>query len=143
MRARHLTGLIAAAALLAPAQPAPAASFRAHLSAPTHHPRACHRWKITVSAHTASGRRLRATAYYQFLFQGQVVSKQYPSPRSRPSCTHPATRHKPWAFTGSFSDPTIMWPRRAAIGARLTFRVVVRVPHRGTKKLDYWVRVRR
>jgi hypothetical protein len=142
MRVRGLTGLLAAAAVLAPAQAAPAASFRAHLSAPTHHPRACHRWKITVTARTASGRALRATAVYKFLFQGQVVSTQYPSPRSRASCTSAARRHSPWPFTGRFTDSTIMWPRRS-VGIPLTFRVVVRVAHRGTKNLDYRVRVRR
>jgi hypothetical protein len=113
-----------------------AASFRAHLSAPTHTPRAGKVWRITVSARTNSGRPLRATAFYQFLYGGRVVSTQYPDPGHPPG-----RRHSPYSFFGSYSDP-IRWPRRA-VGYRLTFRVVVRVRGRGTRYLSYWVRVRR
>jgi hypothetical protein len=132
---RSLIPVLVAAALLAPAAPASAASFVAHLKAPGHHPRAHHAWRISVTAHTRSGRALRATAYYKFVLHGQVVGKAYPSP-------HGGTRHRPWHFKGRYRD-TIRWPARAAIGQRLTFRVVVHVKNRGSRRLDYWVRVRR
>jgi hypothetical protein len=115
--------------------PAAAASFVATLRAPTHHPRADRNWWIAVGAHTASGRALRASAFYEFVFQGQVVSTQYPSPRTG------RTRNAPWVFTGSFRD-AVVWPRRS-VGVPLTFRVVVRVNGRGQVNLDYRVRVRR
>lgn len=135
MRARLVAGLLSIAALLAVAAPASAASFVAHLSAPGHHPKAGHRWPITVSARTASGAPLRATATYQFLYHGQRVNTQYPSP-------HGPTRHSPYPFRGSFRDASFTWPARA-VGYPLTLRVVVSVRGRGTKHLDYWVRVRR
>lgn len=128
---------ILAAIALAAAAPAAAsaAGFVVTLRAPTHHPRADTNWWVTVTARTRSGHALRATAFYQFLFQGQVVSTQYPSPRGGP------TRHSPWPFTGRFRD-AVVWPRRS-VGVPLTFRVVVRVRGRGTQHADYRVRVRR
>lgn len=114
---------------------APAAGFVVGLSVPTHHPHANTNWWITVSARTRSGRALRATAFYQFLFQGQVVSTQYPSPRGGPA------RHSPWAFAGSFRD-AVVWPRRS-VGIPLTFRVVVRVRGLGQEHADVRVRARR
>jgi hypothetical protein len=134
-RWRALIPVLGALALAAgsPA-PASAAGFAATLRAPTHHPRANTNWWITVTARTFSGRALRASAFYQFLYQGQVVSTQYPAPRG-------GTRHSPWVFTGRFRD-AVIWPRRSA-GLALTFRVVVRVRGRGTVNLDYRVRVRR
>ena len=128
--------ILAAMALVAgSAAPATAASFVATLKAPTHHPRANANWWITVSARTSSGRPLRASAFYEFMYQGQVVSTQYPSPRTG------ATRHAPWTFSGSFRD-AVQWPRRS-VGVPLTFRVVIRVTGRGQVNVDYWVRVRR
>jgi hypothetical protein len=136
VRMRSTIGpLILAAALLAPASPASAASFVATLKAPTHHPKAGKHWTITVSARTRSGHKLHATAVYKFLYQGQVVSTQYPSPH------HPGARHSPYRFYGSYRDP-IPWPARA-VGQPLVFRVVVSVRGRGTRTLNYAVRVRR
>jgi hypothetical protein len=123
------------AALLCLAAPAGAATFRATLHAPNHHPKAGDRhWFITVTARTPSGHPLRATAYYQFLFRGRVVSTQYPNPKSRKG-----TRHSPWSFRGRYRD-SILWPKRA-IGFPLTFRVVVKVKGRGVRKLDWAIKV--
>ena len=141
---RTLVAGIAAFGLLVPASVAEAASFVARLKAPGHHPKAGKRWTIKVSARTRSGKPVRARAYYQFLYGGQVVSTQYPSPRSRPGQCPGGSgcRRSPYPFRGSYRDPTIVWPRRA-VGYRLTFRVVVKTKTRGTRKVGYWVRVRR
>jgi hypothetical protein len=139
MRSRVLIAVLATVALVPAAMaatpaPALAAGFVAALRAPTHHPRADRNWVITVTARTRSGRALRATAFYEFLFNGQVVSTQYPDPHGPP-------HQSPWTFTGSFSD-AVVWPRRS-VGVPLTFRVVVRARGLGTVNLDYRVRVRR
>jgi len=141
---RTLVAGAAALGLLVPASSADAASLVARLKASGHHPKAGKRWPIRVSASTRSGRPVRARAYYQFLYSGQVVSTQYPNPRSRPGrCPGGrGCRRSPYPFRGSFRDPTIVWPRRA-VGYRLTFRVVVKSRGRGTRKLNYAVRVRR
>jgi hypothetical protein len=141
---RALAAGIAALGLLVPASSADASSFVARLKASGHHPKAGKRWPIRVSARTRSGRAIRATAYYQFLYGGQVVSTQYPNPRSRPGVCPGGSgcRRSPYPFRGSFRDPTIVWPRRA-VGYSLTFRVVVKSKGRGTRKLNYSVRVRR
>jgi hypothetical protein len=134
----------AAVGLLVPSSSADAASFVARLKASGHHPKAGKRWPIRVSARTRSGRPVRAKAYYQFVYGGQVVSTQYPNPHSRPGrCPGGGgCRTSPYPFRGSFRDPTIVWPRRA-VGFSLTFRVVVKSRGRGTRKLNYAVRVRR
>jgi hypothetical protein len=142
---RRLSFLLAAVALLATASTASAATFRATLRAPGHHPKANKRWPITVTARTPSGKALRATATYQFVYGGQVVATRYPSPRANPrsKCSRAGTcRHSPWPFRGRFRDKTFTWPSRAA-GIALTFRVVVSVRGRGSKRLDYAVRVRK
>jgi hypothetical protein len=144
-RRRLLVLLVAAAVLLVPSAPASAAGFVARLRAPTHHPKAGALWPITVTARTRSGRSLRATASYQFLFQGHVRAHAYPSPRANPrsTCSKAGTcRHAPWPFRGTMRDGTFIWPARAA-GILLTFRVVVAVRGRGHVNLDYPVRVRR
>jgi len=133
-RRRILIPAVVVLALAVPVSTAEAASFVAGLRAPGHHPTAGKAWTIKVTARTRSGRPLRATAYYQFLYGGQVVSTQYPSPHAPP-------RHSPYPFKGSFKDP-IVWPARA-VGYRLVFRVVIHAKGRGTKKLSYSVRVRR
>jgi len=142
---RVLLPAVLGVALLVPvAPPAEAASFVARLKASGHHPKAGKRWPIRVSARTRSGRPLRARAHYEFYFRGRKVSTQYPNPGARPGRCPGARgcRERPYRFRGSFRDRSIVWPRRA-VGIRLTFRVVVRVRGRGTRKLDYWVRVRR
>jgi hypothetical protein len=123
---------------------ADAASFVAHLSAPTHNPKAGKRWPIEVTATTRSGKAVHASAYYQFVYNGSVVSTQWPTPSARPGHCPGGSgcRHSPYPFSGSFRDPSVVWPARAA-GFSLTFRVVVKTHSRGTKKLDYSIRVRR
>lgn len=129
-----LLGCVAAIALAA--APATAAPFDVKLHAPNHHPKAgAKNWRITVTARTASGKPLRATAVYHFLYNGTVVATRYPNPGKgrRPA--------RPYPFRGRYSD-TILWPKRAA-GYRLTFRVAVTVRGKGTVNRDWWVRVRR
>jgi hypothetical protein len=128
---------LCAAFLLATA--APAEAFRAHLNAPTHHPKAGKAWRIKVTARTRSGRAVRAKATYKFIYNGQVVATRYPSPRNK-KCPNRGERHKPWRFKGSYRD-TICWPRRS-VGIRLKFRVVVKAQHH-KHHLDYKVRVKR
>ena len=135
-----------AVALLAPAAPAAAAPCPvAHLSAPTHHPKAGARWPITVTCRTRSGKGIRATATYQFVYNGQVVATRYPSPKANPNsaCSKAGTcRHSPYPFTGRLRDTTFTWPRRA-VGIPLKLRVVIRVRGKGSMNLDYAVKVRR
>lgn len=135
-----------AVALLAPAAPAAAAPCPvAHLSAPTHHPTAGKRWPITVTCRTRSGKGIRATATYQFVYNGQVVATRYPSPNADPNskCSKAGTcRHSPYPFKGRMHDGTFTWPRRA-VGIPLTLRVVVRVKDKGSVNLDYAVKVHR
>jgi hypothetical protein len=140
-----LLSMFSAVALLVPTAPAEGASFVARLRASGHHPEAGKSWPIRVSARTRSGRPLRARAHYEFYFRGRKVSTQYPNPGTRPGrCRvgRRGCRRSPYPFRGSFTDRSIVWPARA-VGIRLTFRVVVRVRGRGTRRLDYWVRVRR
>ena len=136
---------VLAAAFLVPAAPAAAAPCVARLRAPTHHPKAGKLWPITVSCRTRSGRAVRATATYQFVYNGQVVATRYPSPNADPnsSCSKKGTcRHSPYPFKGSFRDGTFSWPRQA-VGIPLKLRVVVRVRGKGSVNLDYAVKVHR
>jgi hypothetical protein len=135
-----------AVALLAAAAPAAAAPCPvAHLSAPTHHPKAGALWPITVTCRTRSGKGIRATATYQFVYNGQVVATRYPSPKANPNsaCSKAGTcRNSPYPFTGRLRDGTFTWPRRA-VGIPLKLRVVIRVRGKGSMNLDYAVKVRR
>jgi hypothetical protein len=146
MRRPLTVALLTVLALLSLAASASAApSFVATLKAPTHHPKVDQLWPITVTVRSKSGRSLRATATYQFVYNGQVVATRYPSPKSDPDskCSKAGTcRHSPYAFTGRLRDPTVSWPARSA-GIALKFRVVIKVKGMGTKNLDYSVRVRR
>jgi hypothetical protein len=143
MRGRVTAAAIAA--LLLPATGAQAAPFAATLKAPTHSPKAGKLWPITVTARTSSGKALRATATYQFVFNGSVVATRYPSPKAPASskCSKEGTcRKSPYPFIGRLHDPTFQWPARA-VGIDLTFRVVVSVKGKGKVNLDYKVRVHR
>lgn len=133
------------AALLVPAASAQAAPFAAKLKAPTHNPKAGALWPITVTARTSSGKALRASATYQFVYNGSVVATRYPSPKApaNSKCSKEGTcRKSPYPFTGRLHDPTFQWPARA-VGIDLTFRVVVSVKGKGHVNLDYKVRVHR
>ena len=115
----------------APAAPA----FVSKLTVPGHHPKAGRRWPVTVTAYTRSGKPLRGTCLYLFLFGGQVVSRQGPTPNGRDST-------QPQPFRGTMRDPSFTWPARSA-GIRLTLRVQVKVKGYRTVNHDYWVVVRR
>jgi hypothetical protein len=129
-------GLLTAAAIALGAPSAVAAApFVAKLKAPSTSPKVNKNWTITVSARTRGGNALKATAFYQFLFNNQVVSTQYPSPGKKAGSSS-----KPYVFTGSYKDP-LRFPARA-VGIPLTLRVVVRVAGKGAVKLDESVRVR-
>src|SRR6188472_3889729 len=133
------------AALLVPAASAQAAPFRAKLKAPTHSPKAGKLWPITVTVRSSSGKALRATATYQFVYNGSVVATRYPSPHADPNskCSKAGTcRKSPYPFRGRLRDGTFTWPARA-VGLGLTFRVVVVVEGKGRVNLDYAVRVHR
>ncbi len=108
-----------------PAQKPTGPPVRVALHAPGHHPKAGRRWPISVRVTDRSGKPLSGVIHYEFLFGGQVVSRQ----------SH-------YRFHGGrFRDPTVLWPARA-VGYPLTFRVVARTPA-GTGHADYSVRVRR
>jgi hypothetical protein len=116
-----------------------AQAFTASLQAPTHHPQAGKHWPIKVGAHQ-HGKAIHASAFYQFLFSGNVVQSCTPIP-NKPGgkkCNDGKSA-KPWHFNGSFRD-VVVWPKRA-IGYPLTFRVVIHARHGGTKHVDYPVRV--
>ena len=146
MRRALAATLLAALALLAVAGSASAATpFVATLKATTHSPKANAAWPITVTVRSHSGRSLRATATYQFVYNGQVVATRYPSPKAdlHSKCNQEGTcRHSAYPFTGRLRDPTVTWPARSA-GIALEFRVVIKVKGLGTRNLDYSVRVRR
>ena len=83
---RLLLAAVAAAAVFvlpggAGAQAAPCV---AKLRAPGHHPKANRLWPITVTCLTTSGKPVRATATYKFVYNGQVVATRYPSPKADP-----------------------------------------------------------
>jgi hypothetical protein len=137
--------VLAAAALLLAGTAHAAAPCVATLKASGHHPKAGRTWPITVTCRTSSGAPVRATAIYQFVYQGQVVATRYPSPNANPrsACSQAGTcRNAPWPFRGRMYDPTFVWPKRA-VGIPLTLRVVVKVRGRGSVNLNYPVRVRR
>ena len=136
---------ILAGVLFIPSATASAAPCVAHLTAPTHHPKAGKLWPITVTCRTKSGKPVRATATYQFIYNGQVVATRYPSPNADPDskCSKEGTcRHSPYPFRGRMHDGTFTWPRRA-VGFPLKLRVVVRVKGKGSVNLDYAVKVHR
>ncbi len=121
---------------------ASAQAFVAALQAPTHRPHAGKRWPIKVSAHRKNGKRLHASAYYQFVYQGQVVQSCKPLP-SKPGgrkCNNGTTAGR-YRFVGSYRD-VVVWPKKS-IGLPLTFRVVIHARHDGTRRVNYAVKVRR
>ena len=135
---------VACAALLQTGGADAAAPCVATLKASGHYPMAGRPWPITVTCRTPAGKPVRATATYQFVFQGQVVATRYPSPNADPrsACSRNGNcRNSPYPFSGRMYDATFIWPRRA-VGIPLTLRVVVRVPGRGSVNLNYRVRVR-
>jgi hypothetical protein len=133
---RKIVVLLASTAALAAPAAAVGAPFKVSLKTPKGQPKANKLWKITVGAHSNSGKKLHASAYYQFLFNGQVVSTQYPDPK------HPGTvggRDSAWKFAGSYTDH-LLFPDRSA-GIPLTLRVQVTVKGKGTLHKDRKIRV--
>ena len=117
----------------------------AKLKAPTHRPKANRLWPVTVTCLTRSGKPVRATATYKFVYNGQVMATRYPSPKADPKspCSRAGTcRHSPYPFRGRMRDGTFIWPRRS-VGFPLTLRVVVAVKGKGSINLDYAVKVRK
>jgi hypothetical protein len=138
---RRLFALIAVVVVML-ATAASAQAFVAKLQAPTHRPKAGQPWRIKVSAHRSNGKRLHASAFYQFVYQGNVVQSCKPLP-NKPGgrkCNNGPTAGR-YRFYGSFRD-VVVWPKKS-VGLPLTFRVVVHARHDGTKRLNYPVRVRR
>lgn len=109
---------------------AAASGLRVTMRAPTHRPKAGRRWPVRFTA-SYRGRRTRVRLRYEFLYGGRVVSRQNPGP----------LRRSGYRFTGHFTDREFVWPARAA-GYRLTFRAVLSNRY-GTRRLSYWIRVRR
>jgi len=131
---RSLITIAVAAGMLIPASSAGA--FVATLKAPTHTPTAGKPWPIKVGAHRSNGHKLRAHAFYQFIFSGNVVQSCAPKPhKPHAQKCNDGKSAKPWHFHGGYRD-VIIWPRKS-IGYPLTFRVVIHARHLGTKHVDY------
>ena len=92
----------------------------ATLAPPARKPKINTKVPIKVTA-TLNGKPAHATAVYEFLFLGSVVSTQNPYGK------------KHYSFTGHFSD-NLVFPK-SAVGQPLTFRVVVKARGR-TVNLD-------
>ena len=88
---------------------------------PTHQPKVNTNVWITVTA-TLRGKPAHATAKYQFLFAGAVISTQYPR------------YDKHFTFTGRFTD-NLVFPSQS-VGEPLTLRVVIAAGGR-TVNLDW------
>ncbi len=141
MRAARRVCLVLAVAMVASAGVATASTssytdgpLTATFSAGTHHPNCRQMWPVTVTARYY-GRPAHASAYYQFLYNGSLVNKQYPfsgTPRNR--------RNRIWYFYGSFYDNTFGPFGALAVGHTLTVRAVVQVG-RYTAYPSYWVQV--
>ncbi|MGA2470105.1 MAG: hypothetical protein ABSG64_05390 [Solirubrobacteraceae bacterium] len=82
----------------------------ASLTASTHNPKLNVKMPISVTA-TLHGKPAHASAKYEFLFSGAVVSTQYVS------------HNKHFTFTGHYAD-TLIFPSQA-LGEPLTLRVVI------------------
>jgi hypothetical protein len=84
--------------------------LKASMVPSTHTPQVNANWPLSVTA-TLSGKPAHASAAYEFLFGGAVVSTQYP--RS----------NKHFTFAGHFSDLLVFPP--PSKGEPLTLRVVI------------------
>jgi hypothetical protein len=118
--------LIAGLAVFASSALAASGSYRsgpltATFSASTTRPNCKQLWPVTVTARY-NGRSTNATAYYQFLYNGQVVGtyQVFGGTRRNP---HSRLYH----FYGSFYDNTFGPFGALAVGQRLEVRAVVKV----------------
>ena len=93
----------------------------ATFTVPTNHPNCKQLWPVTVTA-TYNGKPAHGIAYYQFLYNNQLVSTQYPYSHT----SRNAHNHK-WAFYGSFYDNTFGPFGARSVGYTLYVRAVVQV----------------
>ena len=105
----------ASAAASPPLVKATSGTLSATLLPGSHAPKVNVKYPITVTA-TLSGKPAHATAIYEFLFGGSIVSTQY------------VKNNKHFSFTGHYSD-TLLFPADSA-GEPLTLRVVIRAAGR-------------
>jgi hypothetical protein len=127
---RRLFVAVVACSVVAVGATAPVAQAKgrlvAKLFATTHSPKADKKWPIKITAkNSASGKGVCGSVRYAFLFNGKVVGRRSPGVGSK--------------FCGNFSDPAIIFPKRAA-GIGLTFRAVVDSKI-GQANLDYAIKV--
>lgn len=115
-----IVGLVFATPSVAGTVTGSSRGLSASLHAGTHHPTAGRLWPVQFTA-TRSGRPVRATVQYEYLYNGTVVAH----------VSH-------YTFTGRFSD-TLNFPARA-VGYPLTFRAVISSGG-STVNLDYAVQV--
>ena len=128
---------------------AAAEAWKATLIAPTHTPKVGSRWPIKVGAHGKNGKKLHASAYYEFIYQGKVtkICKPLPSKPGGQKCTKSFPNlsqvnigNYRYKFHGGFRD-TVVWPKDSLLAAGgLTFRVVIHKRHGSTKHVDYFVK---
>jgi hypothetical protein len=96
----------------------------ATLAPSTHTPKVNAKWPITVTA-TLQGKPAHASAFYEFLFGGAVVSTQY------------IGNNRHYSFTGHFSDQLVFPP--SAAGEPLTLDVVIKAAGH-TVNLDWSIK---
>ena len=90
----------------------------ATFSASTLHPNC----RLPVATATYHGRSAHATAFYQFLYNGSLVSTQNPWAHTRRN-----PHNRPWHFYGSYTDNTFGPFGALAVGETLNVRAVVQV----------------
>jgi hypothetical protein len=127
MRTRKALPIALTAVALTSASVASAAtnSYRdgpltATFSASTTRPNCKQKWPVTVTA-KFNGKPTHASAFYQFLFNGTVVGKQYPF-----SATSLNRHDHVWNFYKSFYDYTFGPFGALSVGKRLNVRAVVK-----------------
>jgi hypothetical protein len=115
---------VAAALVLVTAASASTVSYKdgpltATFTAGTHRPNCKQKWPVTVTA-SLRGKPAHATAFYQFMFNGQVVAKRYPY-----AATPRNPHNRIWHFFGHFTDNTFGPFGALSVGQHLTVRAVV------------------
>jgi hypothetical protein len=125
---------------------ASAMAWVATLKAHDHTPKVGEPWPIKVGAHGKHGKKLHASAYYAFVYNGNVVQvcKPLPSKPGGQKCTNdptpPNIGNYRYKFYGGYRD-VVKWPKKSlAAAGGLKFRVVVHKRHGGTKHVDYYVK---
>lgn len=114
-------------------KPKPPAHLMASFTAPNHNPKAGGHWVITITARSSNGGAAPgAKVSYQFLLQGQVVSRQPCQPAGQYTCK--------FNRAGIFHDD-ILWPARSE-GIQLTFRALL-TTSLGNRNFDWAVKVRK